>query len=314
MIEQYLIDKRVLALIAGISKCKVGQVVAVNESDSYSSPNGKTITVDVSTVVGAESILLQNLPIVILQGGGHYIQIKPVIGDYCLLVCSDEDMRTWYQGVDNGAVKTDRCHSLSDAFVIVGVNPLSGKLPAPEADIEISTDAILIKSVSCTVISPDVLVQSERCQVESSEKCTVISPDVLVQSERCMVEASERCDIEAPNVSITSDNCDVNSSNVSVQADKCTVNASSECSVTAPMANITGETTVTGNLMVTGGISWGGDATGVGGAPAKIKGSLEITGGNLDVLGGGDVKVGTISSKSHIHLAPTNGGPTTGPQ
>lgn len=67
--------------------------------------------------------LLVDCPLVVLQGGGAYLDLPVAAGDYCLVLFCDRDIDTWWDGAQVAEPRTTRKHSLSDGFALVGVNP-----------------------------------------------------------------------------------------------------------------------------------------------------------------------------------------------
>lgn len=88
---------------------------------------------------------------------------------------------------------------------------------------------------------------------------------------------------------------------VTVHGAEVAVNADTQAVITSPL------TTVNGNLLIMGGITWTGEATGYDGASAKFKGDVEIEGA-LDTSE--DVTAGGISLINHVHAYSGSSGTT----
>lgn len=73
---------------------------------------------------------LENVPVFTLQGGGASMGADPAPGDACLICVLDRNIDAWYQngGQMPAAPLSDRAHDLSDAFCLVGFNPLAKPL------------------------------------------------------------------------------------------------------------------------------------------------------------------------------------------
>lgn len=69
--------------------------------------------------------LLIDLPVVVLGGGGGHITFPIAAGDECLVLFNDRDIDNWYAGTAGGAVASDRLHSMSDGFALIGVHSKS---------------------------------------------------------------------------------------------------------------------------------------------------------------------------------------------
>lgn len=84
-----------------------------------------------------EMPLLTKVPPIFLQGGGSYRADPISVGDYALIFISDRCIENWYNGKDNQVPRQYRIHSLSDAFAIVGINPIATALTIPTVITEI---------------------------------------------------------------------------------------------------------------------------------------------------------------------------------
>lgn len=72
--------------------------------------------------------LLVDCPVIILQGGGSYLEFPISSGDYCLVLFNDRDIDTWWSSENIAPPRTGRKHSLSDGFALVGLNPSTSVL------------------------------------------------------------------------------------------------------------------------------------------------------------------------------------------
>ena len=71
----------------------------------------------------ADYPLLQDCPVVVLQGGGAYIDLPIAEGDYCLVLFNDRNIDTWWDTGNVVVPRNRRKHSLSDGIALVGINP-----------------------------------------------------------------------------------------------------------------------------------------------------------------------------------------------
>lgn len=73
---------------------------------------------------------LSEVPVFALQGGGASVGADPAAGDPCLICVLDRNIDAWFQGDGQQpqAPLSDRAHDLSDAFCLVGFNPLAKPL------------------------------------------------------------------------------------------------------------------------------------------------------------------------------------------
>lgn len=74
--------------------------------------------------------LLEEVPIVILSGGGTYISHPINTGDYCLLFFCDNDLDAWWISGESRPSDFPRRHNLSDAVALVGLNPITSLIQA----------------------------------------------------------------------------------------------------------------------------------------------------------------------------------------
>ena len=71
----------------------------------------------------ADYPLLLDCPVVVLQGGGAYIDLPIAEGDYCLVLFNDRNIDTWWDTGNVVVPRNRRKHSLSDGIALVGINP-----------------------------------------------------------------------------------------------------------------------------------------------------------------------------------------------
>lgn len=67
--------------------------------------------------------LLVDVPYMVLQGGGAYIDMPITAGDYCIVLFNDRDIDIWWSTANMADPATNRKHDLSDGIAIVGLNP-----------------------------------------------------------------------------------------------------------------------------------------------------------------------------------------------
>lgn len=66
--------------------------------------------------------LLLEVPILLLQGGGSWIEFPITSGDNCLVLFNDRDISTMWTTGQIALPPTTRKHDLSDGFALVGFN------------------------------------------------------------------------------------------------------------------------------------------------------------------------------------------------
>lgn len=72
--------------------------------------------------------VLADVPVLVLQGGGSWIEFPIAKGDPCLVFFSDRDIDTWWTSGNETTPNSLRKHDLSDCIAIVGVNPRANPL------------------------------------------------------------------------------------------------------------------------------------------------------------------------------------------
>lgn len=72
--------------------------------------------------------LLVDVPYMVLQGGGAYIDMPIAPGDYCIVLFNDRDIDVWWSMANMADPASTRKHDLSDGIAIVGINPKTAPL------------------------------------------------------------------------------------------------------------------------------------------------------------------------------------------
>lgn len=114
--------------LSNLHTATIAKVVKVNEFTINCKPV-------INRDVGGESIELPEfleVPPLFMQGGGSYTAHPVKSGDYCLLIITERCFDQWYEGKDNVNPPEFRLFDYSDAFAIVGVNPLAAAIAIPE--------------------------------------------------------------------------------------------------------------------------------------------------------------------------------------
>jgi hypothetical protein len=122
------ISDSIIEALSNTHTVLIAKVVAVNDTTINVRPV-------INRKVNGESIKLPVFPYVppiFLQGGSSYTAHPIAIGDYCLLLINERCFDKWYHGSDYVNPPEYRMHDYSDAFAIVGVNPLSTALSIPD--------------------------------------------------------------------------------------------------------------------------------------------------------------------------------------
>jgi len=83
--------------------------------------------------------LLVDCPLIVMQGGGSFLEFPIQPGDFCLVFFNDRNIDQWWSMGAKAAPVGQRKHSLSDGFALVGINPKTSVL-------SLSGDKIIVKS------------------------------------------------------------------------------------------------------------------------------------------------------------------------
>ena len=72
---------------------------------------------------GLQFPMLEQVPLLVMQGGGKFIKFPVAKGDKCLLLFCDRDISRWHaRGEERQMPPSERAHNLSDAIAICGLN------------------------------------------------------------------------------------------------------------------------------------------------------------------------------------------------
>ena len=123
-----ILDRTIQNALNNIHTATIAKVIKVNEK-----------TIDVKVVINQESDgeslefpVFIEVPPVFSQGGSSYTAHPIAADDYCLLIITERCFDNWYSGRDNVVPPEFRVHDYSDAFAIVGVNPLAAAITIPQ--------------------------------------------------------------------------------------------------------------------------------------------------------------------------------------
>jgi hypothetical protein len=94
--------------------------------------------------------LLVDCPVFVLQGGGAYIDMPIKKDDYCLVLFSDRDIDVWWADENLAEPNTNRKHSLSDGFALVGINSKNNVLDLDGEKVRIITNDMPLEIYSKT--------------------------------------------------------------------------------------------------------------------------------------------------------------------
>lgn len=138
---------------------KVGRIVSFN-SENQTAQAELMITRETEGKV-IEYPILVDCPVIFLSGGDSRITMPIKEGDSCLILFNDEDIDNWFTSGNKLSPNTNRMHSLTDGFILVGMRNNANKvsnyltnainLRYNNSDISIYSDHIEITDGSCTI-------------------------------------------------------------------------------------------------------------------------------------------------------------------
>jgi len=103
--------------------------------------------------------LVSDCPVFTIQGGGVHAAFPIQKGDECLIFFADSNIDLWFQSGGQAVPFDGRQHSLSDAFVLVGINSLANKritsLAATEGGISDGASKIAIDKSTHKITATD---------------------------------------------------------------------------------------------------------------------------------------------------------------
>lgn len=147
-----VLNKTKADILFNLNCIQVGTIVSVNQIK-----NTASVKVNFQRQLATGEIVdypvLQECPVVFLQGGTAYLNFPIKAGDTCLLLFNDRDIDTWWYTGETNVPPSSRAHSLSDAFCLVGVRPQSNPaaLNSTYVDLNGGTNKLAIRNTAKTL-------------------------------------------------------------------------------------------------------------------------------------------------------------------
>lgn len=118
-------------LLVNLNVCKPGQIISYSYPVASVQILGQRVLKD-GTV--SPYPILNNVPVVTMQGSGAALQFPIQSGDQCLVFFADRNIDAWYKNGGSQPPFDGRLHDIGDGFALVGINWSNSKtIPAPSA-------------------------------------------------------------------------------------------------------------------------------------------------------------------------------------
>lgn len=163
--------------VQSFNQAKMTVIATVNYTKTYFELNTKT---GIYAPVQVNYSILVDCPIVVMGGGSSNLTFPIASGDECLLLFNDRDIDSWFSSGQVGPVSSNRLHSFSDAFALIGVKSMKNIIQSYDltravlrngaAGVGVSQSKVKIYNGSTTL---NTTMQSILTQLENL--CTAIS-------------------------------------------------------------------------------------------------------------------------------------------
>lgn len=183
-------------IFANLNCIQIGKIESFNKDEQTAE-----VQIQVKRRIGGDEIknypLLVDCPVVVLQGGGAFSEYPISVGDYGLVIFCDRDIDNWWSAETVKEPLTTRKHSLSDGFILVGVNSKDGaltlegdvvrlvtgdfpyKIESNDNTVTIDSDGIIIEDTNGNTITMD----STGVNIEDTNGNTIdMSTTVIINS------------------------------------------------------------------------------------------------------------------------------------
>lgn len=159
---------------------QVGEIVSFN-------PTTQTAEVQIKmqrTVKGEikDYPVLIDCPCVVLGGGEGRITFPISAGDSCLVLFNDKDIDNWYAGGQKMPPRSQRLHSFSDAFALVGIRNRQNQITdylADGTELKYGGSTIKLEDNKVTITNGTATIEMNSGNVTiTATNVTVTSPTV----------------------------------------------------------------------------------------------------------------------------------------
>jgi hypothetical protein len=130
MEQKQLVDTLMIAIneaLANLHTATIAKVTAVGTKTISCKPVLNRLVDGVSI----ELPVFEDVPVVVLQGGGSYQAYPIAVDDYAILFFTERCFDGWWNGQDFKTPLEYRMHDYSDGIALVGINNLAGLFDIP---------------------------------------------------------------------------------------------------------------------------------------------------------------------------------------
>lgn len=152
--------------------------------------------------------LLVDVPVINLYGGDAGLTFPIKAGDKCVVLFNDRDIDDWFEGKEEGFVRTSRLHSLTDGFALVGIrnknnfidtyDEMRASLYNGDCQVGVGADKILIKNAmySLNEVLQDLVTEIKNIQTidtlpNGSQVAKSLQPSTISLIEAAGVKIGE---------------------------------------------------------------------------------------------------------------------------
>ncbi|MEQ9868716.1 Gp138 family membrane-puncturing spike protein [Pectobacterium odoriferum] len=187
--EQDLIDTVMKRVMSNLRVAMPGVIQSFNPDDVTCVVHPSLMGHDTGSDSNKESNplqLLTDVPVIFPRGGGCTLTFPVSPGDECLIIFADRCIDFWWQSGGVQEPVSDRMHSLSDAFVIVGPQSQAQKISGistSAAQLRTDDGAAFVEVAAdhnITVTTPGKLTASAQGGTEITSPSIVLNGNVTI--------------------------------------------------------------------------------------------------------------------------------------
>ena len=246
------------------------------------------VKINISQVYDGQAInfpIIPNVPVIFPNSGGASFTMPVKVGDTCLLIFCDLDIKNWLIGGNSIKPQTSRSHSLTDAVAIIGLGTFTR-----QNGVENNEDVLINYAESKIRLKPNGVID-----IHNAKEVNIKTNNVVINCKRANIKATDSIALECKTANIKATDA------VAVECKNANVKASGAINTETPSFTQKGNMKIDGNVEITGTSLLTGKLT--------SKSGIANSGGNL--------VSNNITFESHGHnysavttvTAPPSGGP-----